>query len=62
MTTDEDKSRAWRLSAGHLEAIAQDRISEGTTPEVWEYVLRSVVPSLLIEARAAEARMKRRVR
>lgn len=53
--TREQKAQALRLSAGHLEAIGQDKLSEEhLDPEdrkIWGYILTQVVPGL--DSRAA---------
>lgn len=59
-----NKARAWRLAAAHIDAIAQDKLTENhLTAEnrrVWQHVLDAVVPSL--DRRATIIENKRRAR
>jgi len=47
--TGTNKARAWRLAADHIEAIAQDKLTENLDDEdrrAWQHVLDVVVRSL----------------
>ncbi len=56
---------AWSAAAGHLEAIAQDKLSELliSDPEraTWEHIRNVVVPFLDKKARTIESRQKKTV-
>jgi len=47
--TGTNKARAWRLAAAHIEAIAQNKLTENLDDEdrrAWQHVLDVVVRSL----------------
>lgn len=47
--TGTNKARAWRLAAAHIEAIAQDKLTESLDDadrRAWQHVLDVVVRSL----------------
>lgn len=59
--TGANKARAWRLAAGHLAAIAEEKQREPMREEdhrVWSHVLNAVVPSLYRRATIIENRRK----
>ena len=59
--TGTNKARAWRLAAAHIEAIAQNKLTENLDDEdrrAWQHVLDVVVRSL--DRRAIIIENKRR--